>query len=128
MFGDVLRKNISRLSHCSTKKTASNAFWIILRDIAIEEIKKAYPEKIDSDIAIGVYYEILSEYEDLLPSYFRETLESNHQERYRVINRNLWSSNAFHSDGLANQPGIKAYTEPNEDKKGSRIVYIGGEL
>ena len=59
------------------------------------------------------------------PPYFLEKLSSNHQERYRVINRNLWSSNAFHPNGLANQKEILAYKEINEDKKGERIVYQG---
>ena len=40
-------------------------------------------------------------------------------------NRNVWSSNAFHPDGLAHQKGIIAYKEINENKKGSRIVYKG---
>ena len=58
-----------------------------------------------------------------IPDYFQETLSSNHQERFRVIIRNLFSSNAFHPDGLANQPGIYAYKEINQYKKGKRIVF-----
>ena len=58
-----------------------------------------------------------------IPLYFRERLPSNNQERFRVIIRNLFSSNAFHPDGLANQEGIYAYKEVNESKKGERIVY-----
>jgi hypothetical protein len=52
-------------------------------------------------------------------------LPSNKQKRYRVINRNLFSSNAFHADGLANHDYIEAYKEINADKKGERIVYKG---
>ena len=128
MFGDVLRNNINKLGKCSLKKVGNDAFWIILRDIAVEEIIAHYPHKVDSDTAIGVYYDILSENEDKFPAYFSKKLKSNKQERYRVINRNMWSSNAFHPDGLANQPGINAYTEINESKKGSRIVYLGGNV
>ena len=124
MFGDVLRRKINQLSSCSLKKTDDDAFWVILRNIAVEEIKENYPSKVDSDTAIGVYYDILSDNADKFSSYFRKKLKSNNQERYRVINRNMWSSNAFHPDGLANQPGITAYTEINESKKGSRIVYL----
>ena len=58
-----------------------------------------------------------------MPLYFQEILPSNKQERFRVIIRNLFSSNAFHPDGLANQAGIYAYREVNEMKKGERIVY-----
>lgn len=124
MFGDVLRRKINQLSSCSLKKTGDDAFWVILRNIAVEEIKENYPSKVDSDTAIGVYYDILSDNADKFSSYFSKKLKSNNQERYRVINRNMWSSNAFHPDGLANQPGITAYTEINESKKGSRIVYL----
>lgn len=124
MFGDVLRRKINQLSSCSLKKTDDDAFWVILRNIAVEEIKENYPSKVDSDTAIGVYYDILSDNADKFSSYFSKKLKSNNQERYRVINRNMWSSNAFHPDGLANQPGITAYTEINESKKGSRIVYL----
>lgn len=126
MFGDVLRRDLWKLKNVSTKKVGTNVFWIVLRDIAVEEIKSVYPKKVDSDTAIGVYYEILSQNEDKFPRYFSVKLKSNKQERYRVINRNMWSSNAFHPDGLANQDGITAYTEINESKKGSRIVYLGG--
>ncbi len=125
MFGDVLRKNIGRLSNASEKKSDVDTFWIILRDIAVEDIKSVYPSRVDSDTAIGVYYEILNENEDKLPPYYVQKLPSNKQERYRVLNRNMWSSNAFHPDGLANQKGIDAYSEINESKKGERIVYSG---
>lgn len=125
MFGDVLRKNIWKLANASEKKNDLDTFWIILRDIAVEDIISVYPSKVDSDTAIGVYYEILNDNEDKLPSYYVQKLPSNKQERYRVLNRNMWSSNAFHPDGLANQEGIVAYSEINESKKGERIVYSG---
>lgn len=122
MLGDVLRKNLYQLQNASKKKTDKDAFWIILRDIAVEEIiKNGFP--IDSDVIIPIYYEILSENLSYIPPYFQERLKSNHQERFRVLIRNLFSSNAFHKEGLANQPSIFAYTQVNEFKKGSRIVY-----
>jgi hypothetical protein len=124
-FGDVLRKKIGLLTHASTKKIGYNAFWEILKRIAVEDINEIYPSKVDSDIAIPIYFEILSENEHLLPPYFCKILPSNNQERYRVINRNLFSSNAFHTDGLANHDNIEAYKEINDDKKGERIVYKG---
>jgi hypothetical protein len=122
MLGDVLKKRLPLLSSCSIKKNASNAFWIVLRDIAKEEIIELN-EPVDSDIIIPLYYDILSSNLDYIPEYFQEILPSNHQERFRVITRNLFSSNAFHPDGLANQKGIVAYKEINESKKGERIVF-----
>lgn len=125
MIGSVLKSRISELSNASTKKMGEDAFWIILRNIARDEILALYPNKVDSDTIVPIYYEILSENLVYIPEYFREKLESNNQERYRVINRNMFTSNAFHPDGLANQPGIIAYKDLNESKKGDRIIYQG---
>lgn len=124
-FGEILRRNMHQLSNASENKCAGYAFWIILRDIAIQEILAIYPSKVDSDIAVEVYYNILCENITLIPPYFREKLRSNKQERFRVINRNMWTSNAFHPEGLANQPQINAYKEINPDRKGEKIVYQG---
>ena len=125
MFGDVLKAKIAELSSSSTNKNDQNTFWIKLRDIAVEDILSVKPQKIDSDTAIALYYDILIDNYEKIPNYYRKVLKSNKQERFRVLNRNMWSSNAFHPDGLANQPGIEAYKEINESKKGSRIVYKG---
>ena len=125
MLGSVLKSRIHELSNASTNKLAKDAFWVILRDIARDEILALYPRKVDSDTIVPVYYEILSSNLDYIPDYFQEVLDSNNQERFRVINRNMFTSNAFHPDGLANQPGIIAYKDYNESKKGERIVYQG---
>ena len=122
MLGDILKRRVNSLAHASERKNKPDAFWIILRDIARDEII-ANVAPVDSDIIIPLYYDILCENLCYIPAYFQETLPSNHQERFRVIVRNLFSSNAFHSDGLANQPGIFAYKEVNESKKGERIVF-----
>lgn len=122
MLGDVLKRNLNKLKHASLKKVGNDAFWVILRDIAVEEIIE-YGGPIDSDTIIPLYYNIVCEKLDYIPNYFQEILPSNNQERFRVIIRNLFTSNAFHQDGLANQPGIYAYKEINESKKGERIVY-----
>lgn len=122
MLGDVLRKNIGLLSQASTKSRKKNAFWVILRDIAVQEIIE-YGQPIDSDIIIPLYYDIICEHIDVIPNYFTEILPSNNQERFRVIIRNLFSTNAFHPDGLANQDGIYAYKETNENRNGERTVY-----
>lgn len=124
-FGDVLKRNIYQLEDASENKLAQDAFWVILRDIAVQEILAIYPQKVDSDIAVEVYYKILCDNVSYIPPYFRVTLKSNKQERFRVINRNMWTSNAFHPDGLANQPQISAYKEINLDRKGEKIVYQG---
>lgn len=122
MLGDVLKREMWRLRYASEKKVGDDAFWIILRNIAVDEIIE-YGDYIDSDTIIPIYYEIMCENIEHIPLYFRERLPSNNQERFRVIIRNLFSSNAFHPDGLANQEGIYAYKEVNESKKGERIVY-----
>ena len=125
MLGSVLKSRIAELSTASVNKLSREAFWVILRDIAKEEIISLYPQKVDSDTIVPVYYEILSSNLSYIPDYFQVKLDSNNQERFRVINRNLFTSNAFHPDGLANQDGIVAYKEINEEKKGERIVYQG---
>lgn len=122
MIGDVLRKKIYLFKNATNRKTGSDAFWIILRDIASEEIIE-YGAPVDSDVIIPVYYNIFLNNLNHVPDYFKESLPSNGQERFRVIIRNLFSSNSFHTDGLANQPGIFAYKETNEFKKGKRVVF-----
>lgn len=124
-FGDYLKNHIYLLENASTKKVGDDAFWEILKRIAIKEILSIYPSKVDSDIAIPIYYEILQDNEHKFPAYFSQKLKSNKQERYRVLNRNLWVTNAYHPDGLGNQKEINAHREINEDKKGSRVVYQG---
>ncbi len=125
IFGDYLKTHVHLLSEASTKKVGPDAFWEILKRIAIQDILAIYPQKVDSDTAVPIYYEILSNNTHLFDNYFSKKLASNNQERFRVINRNLFTSNAFHPDGLANQKEITAYREINESKKGERIVYQG---
>lgn len=125
MIGDVLKRNLNKISTANENKTNSNALWKILRDIAKEEIIEAYPSKIDSNIIVPIYYLILKENLDYVPDFYKEKLKSNNQERFRVICRNIFSSNAFHPDGLANQEGIIAYKAINENKKGERIIFQG---
>lgn len=122
MLGDILKKNIYKLESASIKKTGNDAFWVILKEIAAKEIVE-HDGPVDSDTIIPLYYNIMCEHLDSIPQYFQEILPSNGQERFRVIVRNLFSSNAFHPDGLANHDGITAYKEINEMKKGERVVY-----
>lgn len=122
MLGDILKINIKYLLNSSINKKSPNAFWIKLRDIAKEEIIN-YGGKVDSDEIIPIYYDIIASNLAFIPPYFQQILPSNKQERYRVVIRNLFSSNAFNSDGLAKQEGIFAYKEINELKKGERIVF-----
>lgn len=124
MLGDVLKRRLHELSKASNKKVGKDAFWVILRDIAREEIIALSPQRISSDQIVPVYYEILQENEDMIPPYFLEKLNNN-QERYRVTNRNLFTSNAFNPDGLANQDGIDAIKDINPYKKGYKIIYKG---
>ena len=126
-FGDYLRNHIDLLSKASIKKVGSNAFWKILQEIAVHEILELYPQKVDSDVAVPVYYQILKENEDIFNNFFKEKIPSNNQERYRVLNRNMWTSNALHLDGIANRKEIKAVKIINEERKGRRIIYQGVE-
>ena len=122
MLGDVLRENLSRLINTTTSKVGENAFYVVLKEIAVQEILE-HGSPIDSDTIIPLYYNILHENIDFIPDYFKEVLPSNKQERFRVIVRNIFSSNAFHTDGIANHKEIYAYKRVNENKKGGRIVY-----
>ena len=38
MLGDVLKREMWRLRYASEKKVGDDAFWIILRNIAVDEI------------------------------------------------------------------------------------------
>lgn len=122
MLGDILKKNLYLLSKATTDRYGNTAFWIIIRDIAREEIIE-HGRPVDSDAIIPLYYSILSKNLEFIPSYFKKIIPSNGQERFRVIVRNVFTSNAFHSDGLANQKGIHAYKQINASKKGRRIVF-----
>ena len=123
MIGDVLKRKIHLLKNTSEKSNDVNAFWKVLREIAKEEIIE-HKTAIDSDIIIPIYYEICLENIENIPNHFQVRLASNKQERFRVIIRNIFTSNCFHSDGLANQEGIRAYKLPNAHKKGEKIVFI----
>lgn len=126
-FGDCLIDKLKKgvFLNCEGKKTSKNAFWIVLRDCAAEDIIACAPEQVDSHIAVSVYYAILTEYIDYLPYFICEITPSNGQEKYRVANRNMFTSNTFHTEGLANQPGITAQEIPNEKRRGSKIVFTG---
>lgn len=76
MLGDVLKREIHNLQFSSSKKVGPNAFWIILRNIAVEEIIE-YGDPIDSDTIIPLYYEIMSQNLNFIPEYFQEILPSN---------------------------------------------------
>ena len=124
-FGDELKEALAKGEFLDCTKYGKRPFWIVLRNVAIADIQGIYPHSIDSDSAVPIYYQILKEHEDMLPNFLKIRL-GNKQERYRVVNRNLFTSNAFHTEGLANQPGIYAKKQVNESKKGYRIVYKGG--
>lgn len=130
-FGDCLKQKLSNgeFLDCDKNKKSNNTFWVKLRNVAVEDIKNCYPQKIDSSTAIRIYYTILFENMDFLPDYICEVIPSNKQERFRVANRNLFSSNAFHPDGLANQKGILAVRNDSLNRKGEKIIFQweGGE-
>lgn len=121
MLGDVLKKRISELKTCSENSRSENALWKKLRDIAVEEII-VHNQPIDSDIIVPIYYEILMQNKKYIPITFLKILNNN-QERIRVLNRNLFTSNCLHKDGLGNQKGIKVKKIVNVNRKGFRYVF-----
>lgn len=125
MFGDCLRKKLKNgdFLKCENKKTSDKAFWVLIRDVAVEDIKACCPSKVDSDKAIGIYYEILSNNMDFLPDFACSIVPSNKQERFRIIVRNVFTSNAFNPKGLANQAGIIAAKVYNDKRSGERTVF-----
>ncbi|MBR2985155.1 MAG: hypothetical protein IKC58_00965 [Clostridia bacterium] len=122
-FGDVLRSKIQILRSASENSRSDKAFWVLLRDIAIEDICDIYPKAIDSDIAIPIYYAILSENLDKIPKHFKTKLKSNGQERFRVILRNIFSSNALHPNGIGSSNLIEVQKEINETRNGYRVRF-----
>lgn len=126
VFGDILKTRLEEgkfLESIDTSAKKDNAFWIVLRDTAYEDIKNVYPQKVDSDIAVELYYSILLNNLDYLPEFCKETLNSNGQERFRVANRNTFTSNAFHTYGLANQENMIVEKVPNLKRKGEKIIF-----
>ena len=130
MIGDVLKKRIKELSQAidGSGIKQGRKLWQILKDIAIEEIMFLSPDRVSSSDIIPIYYSIIRENQNILSPYNREILPSNGQERFRVVVRNLFVTNAFHQDGLANYRSIKANRVVNSDRRGCRIVYqyVGG--
>lgn len=122
-LGDVLKSKFDLISNASIERNAPNAFWKVIRDIAREEIL-ACDQPIDSDVFVGCYYFIMKSNEEKIPAYFRKIIPSSKQERYRNVTRNVLTSNAFHPDGLAMQPGIKTKRSINFSRKGNRIIYF----
>ncbi len=122
-FGDVLRNKIQVLRSASENSRSDKAFWVLLRDMAIEDICDIYPKAIDSDIAIPIYYEILVENLDKIPIRFKQKLKSNGQERFRVILRNIFSSNALHANGIGGSKLIEVRKVISETRNGYRVRF-----
>ncbi len=124
-FGDCLKQKLQSgdFLKCENKKFSKMAFWVVLRDVAVEDLKACAPQKIDSDRAVSIYYDILDENMDFLPDFICDVVPSNGQAKFRVANRNLFTSNAFHPDGLGNQKGVCAEKVYNEGRKGEKIIF-----
>ena len=131
MIGDILKGRILEIRNAGDGRGKKDGIklWQILKKIALEEIKSLAPDRVSSNDIIPVYYNIILENQNLLSDYYREVLPSNKQERFRVVIRNLFVTNAFHPDGLANSKGVKAVKVVNSDRRGCRVVYtyIGGQ-
>ena len=70
-FGDCLKSKLKNgdFLNCEEKKNSDKAFWVVLRDTAVEDLRKCSPQKIDSNAAIRIYYGILFENMDFLPDF-----------------------------------------------------------
>lgn len=110
MFGDILKKNLYKLKEANKKN-----FYKILIDLACEDLKK-HKQPVSSDVGTKIYYKILKENKHYILNYFHEKLK-NGQERFRVINRNIWSSNSKNKNGLTNRKNI------HSEKKGKTLIY-----
>ena len=47
MFVEELKNNLYKLSSAENSKASPNSFWVILRNIAVKDIKSIYPEKVE---------------------------------------------------------------------------------
>lgn len=127
MIGDVLKKNLDKVQNSIDARRGHNAFCEVIKRIAIEEINALYPEKVDSDVIVEIYYKILLENIECVPISMRNLSSSNDQYRFRISVRNIFTSNASHANGLANCPYLKVVKIVNEDRKGRRYSYQGVE-
>lgn len=127
MIGDVLKERLNEVRHSEDKRKGDSSFCEVIKRIAVEEINELYPERIDSDVIIEVYYKILSQHKDYIPTSLLEITPSNGQERFRNAVRNIFTSNAYHTNGLANNPNLKVVKVVNENRKGRRYSYKGVE-
>ena len=84
MLGDVLRSRLDELKCSSIRPSDKNSFWIVLRNIARDEILAMYPNKVDSDTIIPIYYDILSQNIDYVPLELRRVLPSNNRSHIEL--------------------------------------------
>lgn len=127
MVGDVLKNNLDKIKKSNDARHGNDAFCEVIKRIAIEEINALYPKKVDSDVIIEIYYKILLENIECVPLSMRKNVPSSKQHRFRIAIRNIFTSNAYHSNGLANSPYLKAVKKVNENRKGRRYSYQGVE-
>ena len=125
MLGDILISRLDEIKKSEDSPRGTNAFCEVIKRIAVDEINALYPEKVDSDVIVEVYYEILLKNIDKIPPTMTSLAPSDKQYRFRISVRNVFTSNAFHSNGLANHPRLKAIKVVNDERKGRRYTYQG---
>ena len=126
MLGDILKGRLNEVKKSIDSSRGQNAFCEVIKKIAIDEINALYPQKIDSNIIVETYYKILLDNMGYIPVPLKE-LSANGQYRFRISVRNVFTSNANHSNGLANSPYLNVKRIVNDNRKGRRYSYQGVE-
>lgn len=89
-------------------KNTGKDFYIFLKECFICDLILNYNKTNANHIywsneIIPIYYEILKENETFLPEETLEINDSTQQKKYRIINRNIFSSNSDNKNGLQNR-------------------------
>ncbi len=123
-FGDALRDRINEFRNTTTRSTAGGRtpFHIKLKEVAIDDLQRNYPDSISSADFIEIYRGIFASNITCIPADKRKTL-GNGQPSYWVTIRNAFSSNRGprHPDCLANAREVITSTVPNG--RGNGVVY-----
>ncbi len=125
MLGDILISRLNEVKQSKDKRSGNDAFCEVIKRIAIDEINAIYPKKIDSDIIVEVYYNILLNNLDYIPASLKKLSPSNGQYRFRIAVRNIFTSNSDHSNGLSNNSKLHTVKIVNDARKGKHYTYQG---
>ena len=91
MLGDVLKERLWEIKKSIDSPRGYWAFCEVIKRIAIDEINALYPEEVDSDVIVEVYYHILRQNTNCIPPTMLQLSPSDNQERYRISVRNVFT-------------------------------------